>query len=157
MSNEATTYNYKVVRQFAIMTVVWGIVGMLVGFLLSFLFTPVAAQAIAIVGVNPVSGMTLITVVLTIGVLSWMFDCMDQRLFVLSRAPAVDELIGWNDQAEQLRPALISEAEEEIQADLAPGPHGFFSGQTAQSLDDVVVAAFCVMGVNAHRCIHALV
>ena len=26
-----TTYNYKVVRQFTIMTVVWGIVGMLVG------------------------------------------------------------------------------------------------------------------------------
>ena len=25
------TYNYKVVRQFAIMTVVWGVVGMLVG------------------------------------------------------------------------------------------------------------------------------
>ena len=31
MLAEATTYNYKVVRQFAIMTVVWGIVGMLVG------------------------------------------------------------------------------------------------------------------------------
>ncbi|GAB7128928.1 cytochrome-c oxidase, cbb3-type subunit I [Silvimonas sp. JCM 19000] len=30
MDNQ-TTYNYKVVRQFAIMTVVWGIVGMLVG------------------------------------------------------------------------------------------------------------------------------
>lgn len=44
-------------------------VGMVAGFLLSFLFTPVAAQAIAIVGVNPVSGMTLITVVLTIGVM----------------------------------------------------------------------------------------
>ncbi len=29
------TYNYKVVRQFAIMTVVWGIVGMLVGVILS--------------------------------------------------------------------------------------------------------------------------
>ena len=29
-----TTYNYKVVRQFAIMTVVWGIVGMLVGVLM---------------------------------------------------------------------------------------------------------------------------
>ncbi len=28
---ESQTYNYKVVRQFAIMTVVWGIVGMLVG------------------------------------------------------------------------------------------------------------------------------
>jgi len=45
----------------------FGLVGMVVGFLLSFLFTPVAAQAIAIVGVNPVSGMTLITVVLAIG------------------------------------------------------------------------------------------
>jgi len=32
---EATTYNYKVVRQFAIMTVVWGIVGMLVGLILA--------------------------------------------------------------------------------------------------------------------------
>ncbi len=42
-------------------------VGMVVGWALSFLFTPVAAQAIAIVGVNPVSGMTLITVVLAIG------------------------------------------------------------------------------------------
>jgi putative OPT family oligopeptide transporter len=44
----------------------FAVVGTLVGFALSFLFTPVAAQAIAIVGVNPVSGMTLITVVLTI-------------------------------------------------------------------------------------------
>ena len=26
-----TTYNYTVVRQFAVMTVVWGVVGMLVG------------------------------------------------------------------------------------------------------------------------------
>ena len=47
----------------------FGLVGMIVGFLLSFRFTPVAAQAIAIVGVNPVSGMTLITVVLAIGAL----------------------------------------------------------------------------------------
>ncbi len=45
----------------------FAVVGMVVGFVLSFLFTPVAAQAIAIVGVNPVSGMTLITVVLAIG------------------------------------------------------------------------------------------
>jgi len=47
----------------------YAVVGALVGFILSFLFTPVAAQAIAIVGVNPVSGMTLITVVFTILVL----------------------------------------------------------------------------------------
>ena len=32
---EHSTYNYKVVRQFAIMTVVWGIVGMLVGVLIA--------------------------------------------------------------------------------------------------------------------------
>jgi cytochrome c oxidase cbb3-type subunit 1 len=32
---EQTTYNYKVVRQFTIMTVVWGIVGMLVGVLIA--------------------------------------------------------------------------------------------------------------------------
>jgi putative OPT family oligopeptide transporter len=38
--------------------------GMVIAFLLCFLFTPVAAEAIAIVGVNPVSGMTLVTVVL---------------------------------------------------------------------------------------------
>ncbi|WP_297577059.1 cytochrome-c oxidase, cbb3-type subunit I [uncultured Deefgea sp.] len=34
MENQAT-YNYKVVRQFAIMTVVWGIVGMLVGVIIA--------------------------------------------------------------------------------------------------------------------------
>ena len=32
---EAQTYNYKVVRQFAVMTIVWGIVGMLVGVILA--------------------------------------------------------------------------------------------------------------------------
>jgi cytochrome c oxidase cbb3-type subunit 1 len=32
---EETSYNYTVVRQFAIMTVVWGIVGMLVGVILA--------------------------------------------------------------------------------------------------------------------------
>ncbi len=47
----------------------YAIIGAVVGYALSFLFTPVAAQAIAIVGVNPVSGMTLITVVFTILVL----------------------------------------------------------------------------------------
>ncbi len=49
--------------------VMYAVVGSVVGYLLSFLFTPVAARAIAIVGVNPVSGMSLITVVLTILVL----------------------------------------------------------------------------------------
>jgi cytochrome c oxidase cbb3-type subunit 1 len=35
MQSNANTYNYKVVRQFAIMTVVWGIVGMLVGVIIA--------------------------------------------------------------------------------------------------------------------------
>jgi len=30
-----TTYNYKVVRQFSVMTVIWGIVGMLVGVIIA--------------------------------------------------------------------------------------------------------------------------
>ena len=33
---QATTYNDTVVRQFAIMTVVWGVVGMLVGLIAAF-------------------------------------------------------------------------------------------------------------------------
>jgi putative OPT family oligopeptide transporter len=41
------------------------IIGVLICVLLSFLFTTVAAYAIAIVGTNPVSGMTLITIILS--------------------------------------------------------------------------------------------
>ncbi len=41
------------------------IIGVLVCIILSFLFTTVAAYAIAIVGTNPVSGMTLITIILS--------------------------------------------------------------------------------------------
>ncbi len=63
-TDSATGQNYTMGEAF-----MYAAVGAIVGYLLSFLFTPVAAQAIAIVGVNPVSGMTLITVVLTIGVL----------------------------------------------------------------------------------------
>jgi len=40
------------------------IIGTIVTYVLAFLFTPVAARAIAIVGVNPVSGMTLITLII---------------------------------------------------------------------------------------------
>ena len=35
MENQASAYNYKVVRQFALMTVIWGIVGMLVGVIIA--------------------------------------------------------------------------------------------------------------------------
>jgi putative OPT family oligopeptide transporter len=40
------------------------ILGTVIAYALVFLFTPVAARAIAIVGVNPVSGMTLITLII---------------------------------------------------------------------------------------------
>jgi putative OPT family oligopeptide transporter len=40
------------------------LIGTVIAFVLAFLFTPVAARAIAIVGVNPVSGMTLITLII---------------------------------------------------------------------------------------------
>ena len=35
MQQNMNTYNYQVVRQFSIMTVVWGIVGMLVGVIIA--------------------------------------------------------------------------------------------------------------------------
>jgi putative OPT family oligopeptide transporter len=45
------------------------VVGLLIAFVISFLFTTVAARAIAIVGTNPVSGMTLMTLILTSAIL----------------------------------------------------------------------------------------
>ncbi len=41
------------------------LIGVLIAFLLAFLFTTVAATAIAIVGTNPVSGMTLVTLIIS--------------------------------------------------------------------------------------------
>ena len=35
MSDTQSVYNYKIVRQFAVMTVIWGIVGMLVGVIIA--------------------------------------------------------------------------------------------------------------------------
>lgn len=47
------------------------LVGLLIVLIISFLFTTVAANAIAIVGTNPVSGMTLMTLILSSLVLVW--------------------------------------------------------------------------------------
>jgi putative OPT family oligopeptide transporter len=46
------------------------LIGTLVTAALAFLFTPVAARAIAIVGVNPVSGMTMITLIIACTILA---------------------------------------------------------------------------------------
>ncbi len=45
--------------------VLYAIVGLLIVLIIAFLFTTVAANAIAIVGTNPVSGMTLMTLILS--------------------------------------------------------------------------------------------
>ncbi len=42
----------------------YALLGLLIAFVISFLFTTVAARAIAIVGTNPVSGMTLVTLII---------------------------------------------------------------------------------------------
>jgi putative OPT family oligopeptide transporter len=46
-------------------TFFYALVGLLIVLIISFLFTTVAATAIAIVGVNPVSGMTLMTLIVS--------------------------------------------------------------------------------------------
>lgn len=43
----------------------WAVAGLLIVTIISFLFTTVAARAIAIVGTNPVSGMTLMTLIIS--------------------------------------------------------------------------------------------
>ncbi|MBM4352420.1 MAG: oligopeptide transporter, OPT family [Deltaproteobacteria bacterium] len=53
-------------------SMLYSMVGMLIAFALCFLFTPVAAEAIAIVGTNPVSGMTLVTVIVSSLVMAGM-------------------------------------------------------------------------------------
>ncbi len=59
--------------------------------------------------------------VLAIGVMSWMFDCMDQRLFVLSRAPAVKELVGWPEKEQELKPGIEQSVEQAVQAEIDAG------------------------------------
>ena len=50
----------------------WAIAGLLIVVVISFLFTTVAARAIAIVGTNPVSGMTLMTLIIASVILKWV-------------------------------------------------------------------------------------
>ncbi len=59
--------------------------------------------------------------VLVIGVMAWTFDCMDQRLFVLSRAPAVKELMGWNEREIELVPQITKDAAKAVDAEIAAG------------------------------------
>jgi cytochrome c oxidase cbb3-type subunit 1 len=49
-NSQATTFNDKVVRQFAIMTVVWGVVGMLVGVIIAAQLDLAGAQLWALPG-----------------------------------------------------------------------------------------------------------
>jgi MFS family permease len=53
-----------------------------------------------------------------------MFDCMDQRLFVLSRLPATKELVGWAEREQELRleiePVVTASVQAEIDAGTIP-------------------------------------
>lgn len=53
-------------------TMMQAVVALITIFVISFLFTTVAANAIAIVGTNPVSGMTLMTLILSSVILVWV-------------------------------------------------------------------------------------
>ncbi len=53
--------------------------------------------------------------VLIVAISAWMFDCMDQRLFILSRAPAIKELSGWPEREKQILPNIEKEAAKAVQ------------------------------------------
>jgi putative OPT family oligopeptide transporter len=61
-----------------------GIIGTLVTAALAFLFTPVAARAIAIVGVNPVSGMTMITLIIACTIMVATCDQLDSNVGMMT-------------------------------------------------------------------------
>jgi len=46
---------------------------------------------------------------------------MDQRIFVLSRTPAIKELVGWPEREQQLLPGFWREAADEVDAKIAAG------------------------------------
>ena len=66
--------------------------------------------------------------VLIIGVASWMFDCMDQRLFVLSRASAVKELLGEAEFKNGIRDEIERDVTAQVQPLVGPG----FAGLSMQ-------------------------
>jgi len=53
--------------------------------------------------------------------MAWMFDCMDQRLFVLTRAPAIKELVGWPEKEQELKPEIEKSVAEAVQAEINAG------------------------------------
>jgi MFS family permease len=59
--------------------------------------------------------------VLIIAVMSWMFDCMDQRLFVLSRAPAVKDLLDYDGFEQEKLPAIQKQATTEVDKEVSEG------------------------------------
>ena len=59
--------------------------------------------------------------VLIVAISAWMFDCMDQRLFILSRAPAIKELAGWPEREKEILPDIEKEAAKEVQDKIDAG------------------------------------
>ncbi|HAK97083.1 MAG TPA: MFS transporter [Planctomycetes bacterium] len=82
--------------------------------------------------------------VLFVAVLSWTFDCMDQRIFVLSRAPAVKELIRWEERRGPLEAALAPEIRAEVERDAAAGMVGAgdAAAETGRRLESRLAAVY---------------
>ena len=59
-----------------------GLVGVAIALVISFLFTLVAARAIGLIGTNPVSGMTLVTLIITSVILARMGLSGERGMFV---------------------------------------------------------------------------
>lgn len=61
--------------------------------------------------------------VLIVGVMAWMFDCMDQQIFVRSRETALRQLMQKEIEAfeHKKRPEFLVKAREEIEAGIAAG------------------------------------
>jgi len=74
--------------------------------------------------------------VLLVAVMSWMFDCMDQQIFVRSRQNAISALL--KAEIEEYRkeelPRLRSEAEKEVQSEIEAGK--LDPGKRAQEIEN---------------------
>ncbi len=77
--------------------------------------------------------------VLLVAVFAWTFDCMDQRLFVLSRAPAVKDLLNEPQYRQDLLPEVTADVTREIDAEVAAG--NLAPSDRAAELDNRVEAA----------------
>ncbi len=112
-----------------------GLVGVAIALVISFLFTLVAARAIGLIGTNPVSGMTLVTLIITSVILARMGLSGESGMFVAL-------IIG----------GVVCTALATAGAFISDLKVGYWLGSTPRSQErykflGILVASFCVTGV----------